>query len=341
MSRNTRPVTSTLRTVGELLLPAIAYGDAAGLPSEDKSAAEIVEQFGRITGLISPSNRLLFRGKPAGTWSDDTQLSLAVADSLVEAGGFDSGSQAKHLIRAYQETLKVDLNDPQKPLGWGKSTTDSVLRLMRGVPPGRSGKPGAITNGVVMKLAPLVFWQYARGTGDEQRYVEIDALTRMTHDSDVAVVCSRVHADVLTYCLEQDAPVPPVADLAKYAISRAESHQDQLRAEAVTSDALNYLAGLATVDSKVILENTDGKGFDVPQTLAMAYGTFLSEATYAGRVYAGVNIGGDTDSIASIVSTMSLFYDKTVEFPADVARVYDYAGLVRTSMGLARAALAG
>ena len=61
------------------ILPAIAYGDAAGLPVEGKPAECIRERYDRITELQAPSDHPFFPGSARGTVSDDTQLSLAVA----------------------------------------------------------------------------------------------------------------------------------------------------------------------------------------------------------------------------------------------------------------------
>ena len=66
------------------ILPAIAYGDAAGLPVEAMSAEQISENYDRITELQAPSDHPFFPGSARGTVSDDTQLSLAVARSLLK-----------------------------------------------------------------------------------------------------------------------------------------------------------------------------------------------------------------------------------------------------------------
>lgn len=54
------------------ILPAIAYGDAAGLPVEAMSAEQISENYGRITELQAPSDHPFFPGSARGTVSDDT-----------------------------------------------------------------------------------------------------------------------------------------------------------------------------------------------------------------------------------------------------------------------------
>ena len=77
------------------VLPAIAYGDAAGLPVEAMSAEQISENYGRITELQAPSDHPFFPGSARGTVSDDTQLSLAVARSLIKNNGFSLESSSQ------------------------------------------------------------------------------------------------------------------------------------------------------------------------------------------------------------------------------------------------------
>ncbi|HSH55447.1 MAG TPA: ADP-ribosylglycohydrolase family protein [Candidatus Limnocylindrales bacterium] len=332
-----------LEQVGKLLVPVIAYGDAAGLPAENSSAAEIAERFGRIDKLLPPSNRFHYKDKPAGTWSDDTQLSLAVAESLIEAKGFDFQNQAEHLIQAFHQTPLINHQGTQMPLGWGGNTTNSVKRLLDGVPPTESGEPHATTNGVLMKLAPLVFWHYATQTNDQQRYAEIDVLTQLTHNSDEAVLCSRVHADVLMWCFDfsNNGSTSLRRAFVDYVLARVMFHEQALGMQPKLSPALQYLAEVDPITPEFILQNTDGKGFDAVQTLAMTYGVFLVGHNFASRVYTAVNLGGDADSIASVAGTLSLFLDKTARLPDDFHLLQDSALLKDVSVRLHRAATDG
>src|SRR5688572_21029826 len=91
----------TLQAAGDNLIEAIAYGDAAGLPVEMMDALDIELQHGDVHELMVPVDHPFFTDETEpGTWSDDTQLSIAVAEALVEADGFDMDTQARHFTRA-------------------------------------------------------------------------------------------------------------------------------------------------------------------------------------------------------------------------------------------------
>lgn len=327
--------------MGDNLLEVVAYGDAAGLPVEALDAQTIRRRYGRLDGLLPPSNHPFFAGeiKP-GIWSDDTALSLAVSEALIAADGFDLTAQAETHLRAYYDTPKIPHARGQVvPRGWGGSTYGSIERLIAGVSPEKSGEEGGAGNGVIMKLAPLIFWQAVRGVPDEQRHAEYDALTTMTHDSPIARWASRLHGDFLYQLLTQEVPSEEYAALIR---RFSLAHEQQLGLGDEGSRLLGYLAlkPLAPVADTIRL-HTDQKGFYVPQTLAMAYGIFtFSSPDFPSQVYGAVHLGGDTDSIASIVAAMLHFKLRGNQaLPADAEWLDQRARLLSTSQALARAAL--
>jgi ADP-ribosylglycohydrolase len=333
-----------MKEAGDRLLEAVAYGDAAGLPVETWTAKQIRTTYGWLDYLEDMRVNPFFEGHyGAGMWSDDTQLSLAVATSLIEADGFDIASQAEAHIQAYDSSVHIVRNGTKIPRGWGGSTVQSIQRLKEGVLPSVSGEVGGAGNGVLMKLAPLALWHTLRGTEEVQRYAEVDALTVMTHNSSEARVTSRVHSDILQLLLqvEQEAPFE-TQELAEGIIERAKWHEAQLDVPPVCSTALGYLA-LPYLECRPqdILKHTDGKGFYAPQTLAMAYGVFIHNMSDFGTmVYTAVNLGGDTDSTASIVGAMSAMYEKgDITLPQDAEMLYERPMLQDVSRSLTAAAM--
>lgn len=323
-------------STGNTLLPAVAYGDAAGLPVETLSAQKIEDDYGYIDRLVSPALNPFYEGAPIGSWSDDTQLSLAMAKALIKNGGFDIGAVAQEHIEELERTPLVQVGKGEPvPRGWGHSTAESIQKLIAGTSPDKSGKKDGAGNGIVMKMSPLALLHIGQNTPDEQRWEEYDQLTTMTHDSDEARVCSRVHGDVLKYLFENGSE-----GLAEYVQGQVLFHEKELGATKDTSKALAFLSKINEFDRITILENTDGKGFWVPQTLAMAYATYIENApNFHKTVFAAVNLGGDTDSNASIVATMLNFSSHGVDLPQDSKDLDSLNTLHEVSSQLAQAAI--
>lgn len=327
----------SINSMGENLLPVIAYGDAAGLPFETRSARHIADTYGSVSKLVPPTENPFYIGEyPAGTWSDDTHLSLAVAKALIRARTFDIYTQADLHIEALEETPSIEADGEIKKLGWGGSTTDAVRRLAEGVSPEYSGTKQGAGNGVLMKMAPLVFWQVAQGVSRQDRYKQYDQLTSMTHASPDAILASRVHGDVLAYLMansyEKHRFLEFLDEQVKY-------HEEITGQREMLSGRFSYFH--ANTDAWSILKHTDGKGFYAPETLAMAYGAFIQHAgKFAPGVYEAVNLGGDTDSLGTIVAVMSHFAQKGEQvLPDDFEKIVNIDGLRRVSRELTRIAL--
>lgn len=85
-----------LRATGEQLIEAVAYGDAAGLPVETMCREEIQAKYGWLGNLVAPTDNPFYPGNhEPGVWSDDTELTMAVAQGLLDADGFELEAQAE------------------------------------------------------------------------------------------------------------------------------------------------------------------------------------------------------------------------------------------------------
>ena len=71
---------STDAATGALL--GLACGDALGRPVAFRSADSITDAHGRVTEMLADGTH----GQPAGTVTDDTEMALCIARSLVENG---------------------------------------------------------------------------------------------------------------------------------------------------------------------------------------------------------------------------------------------------------------
>ncbi len=322
-----------LETIGNELLPVIAYGDALGLPAEKATAEQILQRYGRITQLIDITQNPFIGQYPAGMWSDDTQLSVAVAEALIDADGFDMESLTNSHIKALLAS----------PMGWGGSTQKSVERLMAGIHWRESGNEMGEGNGILMKMAPLVYWQVARDVDTWERQRQIELLTRMTHNNDLSVVTALVHADVLeVLALEVDSDEDTDHPFILRRAAEKASRYEQVYPEAGNKTS-RILGGMALdgydLSKEKIAAYCPGGGFHSPETLGMVYGHLAITPTYPEVMFEAVNSGGDTDSTGSIAGATALFAYGSVELPQDASLLKDKVYLEDVSKRLTRIAL--
>jgi ADP-ribosylglycohydrolase len=132
---------------------------------------------------------------------------------------------------------------------------------------------------------------------------------------------------------------------------------EEVRAQAAALLANNHVADprdrikralhipLSSLDQLVTRYTTGQKdghyGFLVPNTIAMAYDVFIAAGgDYRNAVWLAVNLGGDTDSIASIAGSMCNAWscgDSTL--PEDFDHVVQYAHLDKLSRQFAQKAM--
>jgi len=210
--------------------------------------------------------------------------------------------------------------------------------MISGVSPRKSGEKDKAGNGVVMKMAPLVVWQVLGEVDRRTRRGQYDLLTNMTHNSEIARICTRLHGEVLSALLE-GRTVSEAADRFIQTLAVNDfSKESELLYRAVynpcqTDEELaeRYAAG----------KSGTGYGFYVPETLAIAYDIFLGAGgDMQAAVYRAVNLGGDSDSTASIVAAMIACQSGgAYKEPPDMESVQGIEQLRTVSTQLAEAAL--
>jgi ADP-ribosyl-[dinitrogen reductase] hydrolase len=342
-----------IQQVGEKILPFVAYGDSSGLPFEAKSSSymrEFISEHGSISGLNDTTTNPYIGSYPAGTWSDDTHLSIVMARTLINSPGFNISNLADEHCRALEHVNgRMDTPDLIPPIlsengktGWGKGTINAVENLLSGIEPSLSGVDTA-GNGVLMKIAPLVFWQVAQKINEEKAEDQIIAITKMTHNNPVAIASSLTHKKILEYLLsDTNFRAFDKKQFIENASMIAKKYERRLGSNDVLSKGLEKLnKHFRNNDcyADIILSLTPKHGFYAPETLIMAYGSFLSENIFPESVFRAIELGGDTDSIGSIVSTMSLFLNENTLLPADYEKIYDYERLMKISKQLAKVSI--
>lgn len=259
------------------VLLGTAVGDALGVPFETKLANyEPLIAWDGKTFLGSEHHKL----KP-GQYSDDTQMSLMVAESLLKNHGFNPDDLAERY---------VDWMTSGQARGYGKTTLLAVQNLLNGKHWSESGIPGSYGNGTAMRAAP--FGVYFRN--DLQSLIAIAKMdSAITHASEEAEAGAIAIALASAYAVNGDT-----GDLL-----------DELWKVLPDSKVKSTVYSLdSLIDSPYItpeqaLRVIGTKG-DVRQTVPAALYCFLKFDNYHDAVLASIKAGGDTDTTAAIVGAL-------------------------------------
>ncbi|MBW1853502.1 MAG: ADP-ribosylglycohydrolase family protein [Deltaproteobacteria bacterium] len=263
-------------------------GDALGMPVEGYSHHTIKSQFNRACQMMEA--RL---GK--GTYTDDTEMMIAVAESLIACKGFNG----PHMAQCFLDNFHLER-------GYGAGTIKALSLIKSGTAWNQAGKMvfdgGSFGNGAAMRISPVAVLYYDN----------IKTLRTIASKSSLIT-----HAHLLG---------KEGALLQAYAMSLAM----QLKAEDIfdASHFLNNLINFLLPEARVYMEklaiigkllgkDTDleiiinqlGNDSSAPNSVPTAIYCFLSHPhSFEDALVYAVGLGGDTDTIAAMTGAISGAY---------------------------------
>ncbi len=304
-------------------LAGVAIGDALGMPVETMTPEDIRAATGGqgVRGFLKPIQKRLrdTLDLEAGATTDDTQLTFAVARSLIECRTFVVEHQGTELVREFETSR----------FGWGRATTEAAKAIgewrdwmigrthVRGgrapeLPAPPPKKPGASCgNGVAMKVAPLALFRAVRDDGAiEPLMSEVMSLGLMTHGDPRASFAAVAMAALFTDLVLSDERLDggKLLNLARGRVMKW-VEAAEFRYQFFRKDPDTLSARLATMFGSLrdlrLLRSRVGTGCFAPESVPFAIGVFLRHpADFRRGVLEAVNSGGDTDTTGSMVGAL-------------------------------------
>lgn len=269
-------------------------GDAMGMPVEGWTRQRIVDELGMLRGFVE--GRL-----PAGTYTDDTEMAVGMAESLVECGRFDPAHVASRLAENF--TL------------WRGYTSKmyGMVSKLRQASWDRAGQP-LWDSGAAVRVGPLGLFY----CGSEEIVSCAEQSCRITHTHPNALagtvvmavaVAEAVRRGLLCLGLERK-------ELVDLWISNAAEHGEgltrslrrvlDLKEERDLSDRAGQLAKAFSCDETAV--------GGVPAALA----AFLWSSCFEDAVVVAVNAGGDADTIGAMAGALAGAYYGASGIPEDL-----------------------
>lgn len=155
-----------------------AVGDALGMPTEGYTAQEIKAKFGLIREMLAAPGGHFHSGLSAGQFTDDTEETLLLAESLIDAAGFSPDRFAERLA-AWGTAWVLD---ERLNRGVGFATRCAVESLIAGTAWQQSGL-AIPTCGSAMRAAPIGLL-YHTDLNIVKSYADLQSLP--THTSSAA-----------------------------------------------------------------------------------------------------------------------------------------------------------
>jgi len=273
-------------------LTGLAIGDSLGMPFEMESPLS-VKLSSWTGGYQSSSSNPINRNLKPGQFTDDTQMSIALAKAILENNYYEPSLAASKYLAWFTS------GDCR---GIGTTTRIAMMNIAQGKSLSTCGVEGAEGNGTAMRAAPIGAHQ-SKGVERFRAaayWARMDA--ELTHRSveasegsaAIAVATSHLCSegrkeDLLTTVLEhvQKSQVRVGIENLHRAIRRGDSLQDFLK----TREWL-----LSGVSGHVI------------QSVPAAFTIFAYSDNFEETVQNAVRLGGDTDTVAAMAGALAGSY---------------------------------
>ena len=271
-------------------LLGLVIGDALGAPVEFLRLPEIKKRYGK-DGIIDFHT---WRGRKPGSYTDDTQMSLATAIGCIKAYQSWDGKGIYHplsvVYHCYLDWLESQ-NDPDRRRGPGHTCLSAL----------RSGKMGTLEDkinnskgcGGVMRTAPvgLVF-------SSDRAFQEGAEYAAITHGHPSGYLTAGFLSAMVSYIIEGKTLMEAI-DLCIKQLIKYDGHSETLK----NIELAQKLSG----SQKSVEESiqTIGEGWVGEEALAISlYCSLKFSDNFKRGVLAAVNHSGDSDSTGSITGAI-------------------------------------
>ena len=278
-------------------LVGCAVGDALGAPLEGATREEIAK-LTDLTAEFRPTRRKKGWERPAGQYTDDTQLTNAIAKSMVDSGGVDGAAIAAEFAQLWESGEIV---------GQGIVADRAVKRLIAGVPWDEAAAPDDLDwNGSAMRVSPIGLWNF-----DDAEALARDATTSsiVTHRHPLAIAGAIAIARAVAYASKE-----AVIDAADFLQTTSRSIAGQSPEFAAHILALRDWLDLDETEALQAIAAASGqkphpKGFGISvqveaTVLASFYAFLLHPTDYCATVERAIGAGGDVDTTAAIAGAI-------------------------------------
>ena len=262
-------------------------GDALGVPVEFRSRNEldrnpVIQMLGYGTYSV-----------PSGCWSDDTSMTLATIDSIIEKDDIDYEDIMYKFCEWYTNS-KYTANGIFFDIG--NSTLNALQNYIKGIPPLFCGgiDERSNGNGSLMRMLPIVLYANFENLSETQSVKLINNISSLTHRHEVSKLGCKIYFDFVSEIIKGATKYEALKKLMLIDYSKYYSN----------SVINKYSRLLSNEFLNLSRDQINSSGYIV-DTLEATLWCVINSNDYKSSVLNAVNLGNDTDTIAAITGSIS------------------------------------
>ncbi len=270
----------------------VCIGDALGVPVEFRSREELK----RLP--VTDMRAFGTHHQPKGTWSDDSSLTLCLADELTKGYNLEKIGQSFVKWRNYGHWTPHG-----KVFDIGIATSQAIYRISRGTSPVLCGGTSESDNGngSLMRILPLLF--YIKDFSIERRFDVVKDVSSITHGHIRSVISCFIYLEFLIEILNKSEKLESYQKMQTKV-------KDFLNNNPICSqNEMDLFDRILNNDISTFSEDEIKSSGYVLHSLEASLWCFLNSESYSEAVLKAVNLGEDTDTTGAITGGIAgIFY---------------------------------
>ena len=287
----------------------LVVGDALGVPVEFSDRKD--RELDPVTGMRAYGTH----NQPAGTWSDDSSMTLATLDSIKQEGKID---YKDIMCKFAQWCLYGDYTPFHEVFDIGTATSRAIIQYSKGTDPIASGGKTEWDNGngSLMRILPACLYLYNRQkmicTSEDESIYIIHNVSSLTH----AHLRSQIACGIYYFLVKSViASNSDMLTSLQQGINDACHYYRRDLNNYVELEHFSRLFDLKTF-GQLPKSQIKSSGY-VVDTLEAVVWCLLTTASYKDAVLQAVNLGDDTDTIGAITGSLAGLYYGYNAIPAE------------------------
>ena len=293
-------------------LYGVAIGDAMGMPTTFYTPDEIKRRFGFVEKFLdAPRGHPIHDGYVAGQVTDDTELTVVIANTIIENKEVNPQSIAKGILN-----WAIERNAFESQM-LGPSTSRALKSIMEGKDIVEAGRLGT-TNGASMRISPVAIFN--AWSPLENVVEDVEKACIPTHGTNIAISAASAVACAIVESLKGNTEIDAIIEAAKRGARLGSTKGFPYPAASVEKriELTLEIIGKAKDGFKAALALYDyiGAGVESNEAIPTALGLFyIAKGNPMTAIKYAVNMGGDADTIASITGAICGAFKGIKAFP--------------------------
>ena len=277
-----------------------AIADAVGVPVEFSSSKE------RKNDPVKEMRGFGSWNQPAGTWSDDTSMTIATMESIARLEKIDCIDIMSNFIKWYDNNeFTVD-----KLFDIGNTTRKAIIHAKEGIP----NVPTIYSNGngSLMRIMPVAVYLhtlYSNNFDDEAMDI-IHNVSALTHGHEISKMACGLYCLIAAELLEGK----PIKEAVNTGLSKGLAYY-----EGYTDFAIHLKHFMRLYDknfANLPVEDLRSGGY-VIESIEASIWCLLNTNDFKSLILKAVNLGHDTDTTAAIAAGLGCLVYDTATLPSE------------------------